>query len=545
MHISAINIQNYKCFKGRFHLLLNNGLNILVGDNEAGKSTILEAIHLVLTGVLSGKYVKHELTQHLFNNEVIDDYLQSLRGGTPIQPPEIVIEAYLSGPNLAAFDGDDNLDKVSACGLSLKIAFDPIYQLEYEAFVATGNVNSLPVEYYDVTWRSFARDGVTGRSIPIKSAFIDASSTRFANGSDIYISRLIKEFLDPDDVVKVSQAHRKMRESFMEDFAVTAVNSKINSAINISNKTVTLSVDMSSKNAWEGSLNTYLDDVPFHQIGKGEQCMVKTKLALSNKKTLEANVLLLEEPENHLSHTKLCQLIGEIKKSNAKKQIVISTHSSYVANKLGLGSLILLNRSQEFRFNDLTQETKSFFERLAGYDTLRLILCEKAILVEGDSDELIVQRAYMKLNDGRIPIEAAVDVISVGMSFLRFLEIAVKIGKPVAVVTDNDGDLDAVRKKYEQYIGANSKPNIRVCYDATVHTGNSIVDGVTHNYNTLEPSLLRANNLARLNTVLKTNHESDEKLLAYMHKNKTECAMRIFNSQDEIDYPEYILEAIQ
>jgi predicted ATP-dependent endonuclease of OLD family len=37
---------------------------------------------------------------------------------------------------------------------------------------------------------------------------------------------------------------------------------------------------------------------------------------------------------------------------------------------------------------------KNILNKLPGYDTLRLILCNKAILVEGPSDELIVQKAY-------------------------------------------------------------------------------------------------------------------------------------------------------
>lgn len=57
MHISRVKIKNFKCFKDTFSLELNNGLNIIVGNNEAGKSTILEAIHLALTGLSNGKYV--------------------------------------------------------------------------------------------------------------------------------------------------------------------------------------------------------------------------------------------------------------------------------------------------------------------------------------------------------------------------------------------------------------------------------------------------------------------------------------------------------
>jgi len=52
MNISKVHIENFKFFKGSFKVTLNNGINILVGDNEAGKSTIIEAIHLTLSGLL-------------------------------------------------------------------------------------------------------------------------------------------------------------------------------------------------------------------------------------------------------------------------------------------------------------------------------------------------------------------------------------------------------------------------------------------------------------------------------------------------------------
>lgn len=51
MYVSKIRIREFKVFR-RFELQLGDGLNILAGDNDVGKSTLLEAIHLVLTGVV-------------------------------------------------------------------------------------------------------------------------------------------------------------------------------------------------------------------------------------------------------------------------------------------------------------------------------------------------------------------------------------------------------------------------------------------------------------------------------------------------------------
>lgn len=545
MFIKKVKIVNFKRFKGEFTIQLNNGINILVGDNEAGKSTILEAIHLALTGIFNGRYLKNELNQYLFNNEVVEEFINNLKHGNNVELPFILIELYFEGDNLALFEGTNNIDKVHVPGVSFKIAFDENYKKEYEQLIQSGEIKTLPIEYYDIFWTSFARENVTSRSIPIKSAMIDSSSNRYQNGSDVYISRIIRDNLEVEEMVSVSQAHRKMREYFMGDKTIQKINEKIQDNTFLSEKKVSLSVELLSKNAWENSLMTYLDEVPFHFIGKGEQCIVKTELALAHKKSKEANVILMEEPENHLSHSKLNKFIKRIKGFHQDKQIIISTHSSFVANKLGLDNLILLNDSKTVQFNQLNANTKRFFEKIAGYDTLRLILCKKAILVEGDSDELIVQKAYMKHNNGKLPIEDGIDVISVGTSFLRFLEIAEKISKPVVVVTDNDGDIKSLEEKYKKYINGQFSSNIKICYDPTVEYGDLMIGSKPFNYNTLEPKIVKVNNLDKLNKIFETSFETVDELHKYMKRNKTECALKIFETGEDINFPEYILEAIK
>ena len=162
-------------------------------------------------------------------------------------------------------------------------------------------------------------------------------------------------------------------------------------------------------------------------------------------------------------------------------------------------------------------------------------------MLEGDSDELVVQRAYVDANKGRLPIQDGIDVISVGTAFLRFLELANKLAIPVAVVTDNDGDADAVAKKYASYHGS---ANIRICFDSVVDTGTLKIKDKPYNYNTLEPKLLKANNFAALNGVLKTSAKTDDELRVHMRANKTDTALAIFNSKTTINFPDYIIKAI-
>ena len=141
---------------------------------------------------------------------------------------------------------------------------------------------------------------------------------------------------------------------------------------------------------------------------------------------------------------------------------------------MGLENLPLLENHQVIRVTELS--SANFFKKISGYDTLRLILCKKAILVEGDSDELVVQKAYKNKNN-HLPIEDQIDVISVGTSFLRFLELAEALNLTVAVVTDNDGNIDAIERKYTNYIKANKKDNIKIYYDKVVDTGMLTING--------------------------------------------------------------------
>ena len=89
LRIKKAVIENFKCFEGRFSAEFNNGVNIIVGDNESGKSTILEAVNLALSGILNGRYLKNELSQYLFNYNVVGQYLTEVNNGKKPNLPEI------------------------------------------------------------------------------------------------------------------------------------------------------------------------------------------------------------------------------------------------------------------------------------------------------------------------------------------------------------------------------------------------------------------------------------------------------------------------
>lgn len=541
MAIKKIRIQNFKKFRN-FTLDFTDGLNILVGENGAGKSTILEAINLALTGIVNGKHLSTELTQYLFNKQTVDTYLENPQKNLP---PKIIVELYLDPEKQPDFVGGINLENSNnASGVTLTIELKE--NDEYRELVKSGEIKSLPIEYYEYEWRTFADKVITTRSIDVKSALIDSSTAKYQNGSDVYISRIIRQELEDIERVRVAQAHRTMIEFFGDNEHITKINTKLTETASISKKNITLSAELLSKNAWEASLVTCVDSVPFQYIGKGEQAIIKTGLALKNKKSQKASVMLIEEPENHLTYTKLNELLSFISESCEEKQIIVSTHSSFVANKLGLDNLILLGSSSDtLKFDDLTAGTSKYFSKVAGYDTLRLVLSKASILVEGSSDELVVQKAYALANGGKLPIEDGVDVITVnGLTFKRYLEIADILKRKVAIVTDNDGDIPALQNKYAQYLGDNLQDHIMISYDGTDRTEKNGLE--KYNYNTLENLIILENGLDNLNEVLGQNRSDLDDLRKYMKNNKADTALDIFlyEGDTKLKFPRYITEAI-
>lgn len=532
--VEKLKIKNYKCFRD-FEIYFNKGVSIIVGNNEEGKSTILEALQLCLSGMLNGRILSADVHEGLFNKKVVNEYIESLKTNNKQPLPTILIEVYLKTNELPRFEGDGNSEKTKGCGLWFKISFNEDFQGEYTALVQSGDVKTIPVEYYKVERYSFAREAVTNHVIPLKSVLIDSSSNRFQNGSDVYITKIIKENLDDKEMTSLAQSYRKLKENFVGDASIVAINNKVSENVGISNKKVSISVDMSMKNSWETVLMTYIDDIPFHQIGKGEQCVIKTNLALAHKNAQKSNLVLVEEPENHLSHTMLNGLLNTINDTCTDKQLIVTTHSNFVANKLNLKNLIFLSNHTTIKFDELPSDDAEYFEKLPGYDTLRLILANRSILVEGPSDELIVQRAY-KDKYGKLPIEDGVDVISVrGLSFKRFLNIAQRLNKKVAVVTDNDGNYESkITKKYKDY------ENI-ACIKVCASNDECL--------KTLEPQFVEANKdnligIRELIGILEANFPIQKDVSDYMEDNKTEWALKVFNSDKTFNYPAYITDAI-
>lgn len=529
--ISRIVIHGYRIFK-RFEFVPNQGMNIIVGDNDAGKSSLLEAITLALSGRLNGRWAQDALDPYWFNVHDVEDFFMSLGTATPKAPPRILIEVYLDSENsdIQTLRGVHNTRGDDCPGISLRIVPSVEYQVELrEYFDDPDRPHIIPTEWYLVDWRDFSDEVLTRRPRGLGVAHIDSRTVRSSAGIDHHTREILGAFIAPNERASIAVAHRKARHTITTD-ALGPVNERIaEHGQALHDKPIGLRMDQSASASWESGIVPTVAEVPFAMAGHGQQAAIKVVLAMDRAADTTA-FALVEEPENHLSHTSLTKLVARIEDLAGDRQIFVTTHSSYVLNRLGLDKLLLISGGRCARFDDLPPDTVAYFRRLSGYDTMRLVLADKAVLVEGPSDEIVFQRAFQDRNSGKLPMERGVDVVSMaGVSLKRGLQLRAALHRQVAAVRDNDG------KQPAHWTG----PLAQWLEDDV----RRVFIGLPDRGNTLEPQFVEVNSESELRNLFKV--PDDRGVTEWMGSHKTEWALTLADSDFDATYPDYLVEAVE
>lgn len=368
-----------------------------------------------------------------------------------------------------------------------------------------------------INFRSFANPEYYIQTTAKRVACIDTTKKDYGPVLNRFVAGSINEYLSENDVTELRHAYRANRYEFTENQAVKNLNSKLQASHSFDGRTISLNLRETGVDEWKSDMSISLDGIPLENSGFGTQNMFKSEIFLLQNS--DVDILIFEEPENNLSYANMSILISKLSESS-EKQLFISTHSSFVANKLGLQHLHLVANNSTTPFKALKKDTYDYFLKLPGYNTLRILLANEAILVEGPADELIIQRAYMD-NYGKQPIEFGIDVIAVdSLAFQRYCELASLICKHLTIVTDNDGNANEVINRYKKYGDL-----VTLCIEQD------------DSRRTLEPSVLAANidSFEEFRAIIyqgKDIRTRDAKsILNFMLGNKTEWSMRVFTNE--------------
>lgn len=512
--IKKLKLINFKKFES-FDIDFDDEINIIIGDNEAGKSTILTAIDLVLSG--SRNKIETIGLENLFSEKVIYDFLQSSR--EILKLPELHIELYLNEQYNEKTSGKNNTEKIDCDGLRLKIVPNDEYTINIKEILKDSNC-VFPFEFYSISFTTFGDQSYNSYAKFLKHIFIDNSSVNAEYAMKEYVKDIYNSSLsDSLERHKHHYEYRSHKEAFKNN-ALEELNKRVG--------TYSFSLKNNSKSNLDNDLTIYENNISIDNKGKGRQAIIKTELAL-NRNVKDLDILLIEEPENHLSHTNTRNLIEKIK-SSQNKQIFITTHSNLISTRLDLRKSILINSNsnQAIKLTNLPEKTAIFFIKSPDNNILEYILASKNILVEGDAEFLLINKfSEIILKDSLHNLN--INVLSVdGTSFSHYLEIAKLLSIKTCVITDNDSqDEKYFNEKYKSYTSS----NIQVCFDKDILRS------------TFEICMYQDNKI--LCDKLFTSPKRRLPIQEYMLKNKTESAYKLLLEKSPIIIPLYIQDALK
>ncbi|MDV3597366.1 ATP-dependent nuclease [Elizabethkingia anophelis] len=512
--IKKIKLKNFKKFES-LEIEFDDQINLIIGDNEAGKSSILMAIDIVLSG--SRNKVENIGLENIFNEKIINKFLTSERKFNEL--PELFIELYLNDQDNDRTSGRNNTDQVECDGLRLRIIPNDEYSKNIAEILKNPNC-VFPFEFYSISFSTFNDISFNSFAKYLKHIFIDNTAINTEYAMKEYVKDIYNSSIS--DTIEKHKHHYEYRnhKEYFKNNVLKELNERVGD--------YSFSLKNNSKSNLSNDLTIYEGNIAIDNKGKGKQAIIKTELALS-RNIKDLDVLLIEEPENHLSHTNTRLLIEKIK-SSEKKQIFITTHSNLISTRLDLRKSILINSSlnQPIKLNKLPEKTAIFFIKAPDNNILEFILSSKNILVEGDAEFILIDK-FSELHLKNTLNSLNINVLSVdGTSFTHYLEISKLLNIKTCVITDND-------KKTEQEMDEGFKEflsdNIKAFFDSDP------------NRRTFEICIYEDNK-----TLCEKLFKTPKRKLSiqdYMLKNKTDAAYNILLDDSKLNVPTYIQKALE
>lgn len=515
MIIERLKLFNFKRFE-TLDIQFNKDLNIFVGDNESGKSTILQAIDIVVRG--SRHLIEDIGLERLMNKKAIDRSME-LHPRTIDKLPILTIELYLQETADPRMNGKNNSEEKCCDGLRVVCEPDDEYD-ETIARILSSETSSFPFEYYKITFSKFSGETFNGYNRPMRSIFVDNSTIGSEFAMCQYVKDMFNSALAEDERTLARYEYRASKNNF-SNTSLKKYNLRIPG--------YSFAVKDSLRDNLETSLTIEEGGIDISNKGTGYQCLIKAVLALKQAGN-KLDVILLEEPETHLSHLNMKRMIKQIQESE-DKQLFVATHSNLICTRLDLRKCIIMNSSAEsyVQLNNISDATAKFFMKAPDNNLLQYILSNKVILVEGDAEFMLMDKFCLTAL-GKSLSSAGIDVIAVdGICFKRYLDIAMVLGIKTAVITDNDGDYKHnIEEKFGDYVSENigffaDKDSKKYTFEVCVYKDND----------SLCTSLFGA-------------HCRSKSIENYMLSNKAECAFTLAaDSKNKLVVPQYIQDALR
>jgi putative ATP-dependent endonuclease of the OLD family len=444
MQVSALCASGYRNLDGVIEVC--HPLSVLVGENNAGKSNVVDALRTVLepeAGPRARCWLREEDFAHDGKGQRIAD--------------ELELEVRLSGLSneeqgrMVTCLAPDSVGHVARIRLKAKIGRDGRITTQWFG----GNSEHADVDRH-------ARDAVRFVYLhPLRDAAADLRPGRDNRLIGLIAALAPRDHPDRQQIVDAAEAANRALEKI-----TTVKEARNHIAARLGGMTgrgrfaqeSTLAFDDPQFERVVGSLRAKIGELAALEMtenGLGFNNLLYMAVLLSALSEAPADeeptlrVLLVEEPEAHL-HPQLQDLLMHFLESEAvgRTQVLVTTHSPNFASSARVERLTVLacplgKRLPEARLPrdfGLDEKQLAYLRRFLDVTKASLFFARAVILVEGVAEQLLVPVIAKRLNRPLAPSGVAVINIG-GVAFPPFTDLfgPDKLPYRLAVISDSDG----------------------------------------------------------------------------------------------------------
>lgn len=509
MYINELRVEGFRCFKEIFSLSLNSGLNVIVGENGAGKTAIINAMRQLFQDSESGRY------------SVSDEDFYSDFTSASYQAPFFSISVRFSDLKV-----DEKVAFLSWTGNS-----------DYALLNLQVENKEVRGRYKKIVWGGAARGAQFDPELIdlIQCVYLpplrDAES-KLKNGRMSRLSKLLKainrkelkecrkdqslhpleqkvkdfnEALSKDDELSIKRANELIGEQlekaighyFGQSTRIQFAESDFTKIVE--SLTLLFFPDMNPK---DGSLFRSLSQNSLGYNNLLYIASILAELTLDDRQADDSpifKILLIEEPEAHLHPQLQIRLLSHIKSvadtKDSNVQVIVTTHSTVLASSVNIDSIIHLSKSSSpiatpLRECGLPTNSKQFINRWLDVTKSNLLFASGIVLVEGIAEQMLIpalaKEVLKEKSDGKNNLEdQGVSVINLnGIYFKHFIRLYCnlkgvddeedQVGVNIPIRCSGITDLDPPKRITQKN---NAGEDIQVDY--IPHDGN-LLDGNNH-----------------------------------------------------------------